>query len=117
MIATGIQYSVRQFIELSAAELGVTLEFVGEELDEKAIVTMIKGDKAPEMSVGDVVVRIDPRYFRPTEVDSLLGDSTKAEQKLGWVPEITLQEICKEMITEDLVEAKRNALLKKLNIN
>jgi GDPmannose 4,6-dehydratase len=76
-------------------------------------VTSIIGDNAPALKVGDVVVRIDPRYFRPTEVETLLGDPTKAKEKLGWVPEITVQEMCAEMVSSDLAQAKQYALLKK----
>jgi len=111
VIATGVQYSVRQFIAWSAAELGVTLTFEGSGVEERAIVAAVNGDKAPGMRVGDVVVRIDPRYFRPTEVETLLGDPSKAKQKLGWVPEISVQEMCAEMVASDLDEAKRHALL------
>jgi GDPmannose 4,6-dehydratase len=112
VIATGLQYSVRQFIEWSAEELGVTLKFEGNGVDEIATVTSIFGDKAPALKVGDVIVRIDPRYFRPTEVETLLGDPTKAKEKLGWVPEITVQEMCAEMVASDLVQAKQHAILK-----
>jgi GDPmannose 4,6-dehydratase len=112
VIATGVQYSVRQFIEWSAAELGVTLKFEGDGVDESATVSSIIGDKAPALKVGDVIVRIDPRYFRPTEVETLLGDPTKAKEKLGWVPEITVQEMCAEMVASDLVQATQNAILK-----
>ena len=112
VIATGVQYSVRQFIAWSAAELGVTLRFEGKGVDEVAIVAAIKGNKAPVLKVGDTVVRVDPRYFRPTEVETLLGDPSKAKAKLGWVPEITVQEMCAEMVAADLSEAQRNALLK-----
>ena len=112
VIATGVQYSVRQFIEWSAAELGITLKFERQGVDETATVVSIVGDKAPALKVGDVIVRIDPRYFRPTEVETLLGDPTKAKEKLGWVPEITVQEMCAEMVASDLVEAKQHALLK-----
>ena len=112
VIATGVQYSVRQFIEWSAAELGVTLKFEGQGVDETATVTTIVGDNAPALKVGDVIVRIDPRYFRPTEVETLLGDPTKAKEKLGWVPEITVQEMCAEMVASDLAQAKQHALLK-----
>jgi len=111
VIATGVQYSVRQFIEWSAAELGVKLKFEGKGVEETAIVESIQSDHAPSLKVGDVVVRIDPRYFRPTEVETLLGDPTKAKQKLGWVPEITVQEMCAEMVASDLDDAKRHALL------
>lgn len=113
VIATGVQYSVRQFIEWSARELGITLKFEGQGADETAIVASIDGDKAPFLKVGDVIIRIDQRYFRPTEVETLLGDPTKAKQKLGWVPEITVQEMCAEMVLSDLGEAQRHALLKK----
>jgi len=112
VIATGVQYSVRQFIQWSAAELGIKLKFEGQGVDEIATVTLIVGDKAPSLKVGDVIVRIDPHYFRPTEVDTLLGDPTKAKEKLGWVPEITVQEMCAEMVASDLVQAKQHAILK-----
>jgi GDPmannose 4,6-dehydratase len=112
VIATGVQYSVRQFIEWSAAELGVTLKFEGSGVDEIATVVSILGNKAPALKIGDVIVRIDPRYFRPTEVETLLGDPTKAKEKLGWVPEITVQEMCEEMVASDLAQAKQHALLK-----
>ena len=112
VIATGLQYSVREFIKWSAAELGVTVRFEGEGVGEKGIVAKIVGDAAPALKVGDVIVQIDPRYFRPTEVETLLGDPKKAKDKLGWVPEITAQEMCREMVASDLLEAKRHALLK-----
>jgi len=112
VIATGVQYSVREFISWTAAELGLALEFEGEGVDEVARVASIVGDKAPALSVGDVVMRINPRYFRPAEVDTLLGDPTKAKERLGWVPEITAQEMCAEMVAEDLKSARRAALLK-----
>ena len=112
VIATGVQYSVRQFIVWSAAELGITLRFEGKGVDEVAIVSSIEGSKVPALKVGDIVVRVDPRYFRPTEVETLLGDPSKAKAKLGWVPEITVQEMCAEMVAADLAEAQRNALLK-----
>jgi GDPmannose 4,6-dehydratase len=112
VIATGVQYSVRQFIEWSAAELGVTLKFEGNGADEIATVTKIVGDNATALKLGDVIVRIDPRYFRPTEVETLLGDPTKAKEKLGWVPEITVREMCAEMVASDLVQAKQHAILK-----
>jgi GDPmannose 4,6-dehydratase len=117
VIATGVQFSVRQFIEWSAAELGVTLKFEGNGVDETATVSSIIGDKAPSLKVGDVIVRIDPRYFRPTEVETLLGDPTKAKEKLGWVPEITVQEMCAEMVASDLIQAKQHALLKSHGFN
>jgi len=112
VIATGVQYSVRQFIAWSAKELGITLRFEGKGLEEKGIIESIEGDNAPALSVGDVIVQIDPRYFRPAEVETLLGDPTKAKETLGWTPEITVQEMCEEMVAEDLKVAKRHALLK-----
>ncbi|MEX5600779.1 GDP-mannose 4,6-dehydratase [Pseudophaeobacter sp. C1-32P7] len=111
VIATGVQYSVRQFITWSAAELGITLEFTGEGTDEVATVAAIEGDKAPALKVGDVILRIDPRYFRPAEVETLLGDPAKAKAKLGWTPEITVQEMCAEMVREDLKVAQRSRVL------
>ena len=112
VIATGVQYSVRQFIEWSATELGITLRFEGQGVDEVAIIDSIVGDKAPALKPGQVVVRVDPRYFRPTEVETLLGDPHKAKTKLGWIPKITVSEMCREMINYDLEEARRLALLK-----
>ncbi len=112
VIATGVQYSVREFISWSAAELGISLRFEGQGVDEQAIVEAIEGDKAPALKVGDVIVRVDPRYFRPAEVETLLGDPAKAKARLGWVPEITVQEMCAEMVREDLKVAQRHALLK-----
>ncbi len=112
VIATGVQYSVREFIRWSAAELGVQLRFEGSGVDERGIVESVEGDMAPALRVGDVVVRVDPRYFRPAEVETLLGDPSRAKQKLGWTPEISVQEMCAEMVREDLKVAKRHALLK-----
>ena len=112
VIAAGVQYSVREFIVWTAAELGLELEFDGNGIDEVARVASIVDDKAPAISVGDIVMRINPRYFRPTEVDSLLGDATKAKEKLGWVPEVTAQQVCAEMVAEDYEAARRESLLK-----
>jgi GDPmannose 4,6-dehydratase len=112
VIATGVQYSVRQFIALSAAELGITLRFEGQGVDEVAIIEKIQGDKCPFVHIGQIIIRIDPRYFRPTEVETLLGDPSKAKAKLGWIPEITLQKMCVEMVAADLHAAKQHALLK-----
>ena len=99
VIATGVQYSVRQFIEWTAAELGMQITWQGEGVDEVGYAN------------GKPIIRIDPRYFRPTEVETLLGDPSKAKQKLGWVPEITVQQMCEEMVQVDLSIAKRHALL------
>jgi len=112
VIATGVQYSVREFICWSAKELGIDLEFSGEGVDEIATVDAVNSDMAPALKAGDVIMRIDPRYFRPAEVDTLLGDPSKAKEKLGWTPEITAREMCAEMVAEDLKAARRYALLK-----
>ena len=112
VVATGLQFSVRQFIVWSAEELGISLTFAGVGVGETATVAAIRGDKAPGVRVGDVVLRIDPRYFRPTEVETLLGDPAKAKLKLGWVPEIAVQQMCAEMVSADLEEARKVALLK-----
>jgi GDPmannose 4,6-dehydratase len=111
VIATGVQYSVRQFIGWSAKELGVTLRFEGQGVDEVAVIEAIEGDDVPALKRGDVIVRVDPRYFRPAEVETLLGDPSKAKQKLGWVPEITVEEMCAEMVASDLNTARQHALL------
>ncbi len=113
VIATGVQYSVRDFILKSAAELGVTLKFQGKGVNEVAVVAAITGNDAPGLKIGDTIVKVDPHYFRPTEVETLLGDPSKAKDRLGWVPEITLDEMIKEMISYDLLQAKQHALLKK----
>ena len=111
VIATGVQYSVRQFIELAAAALGITVEFNGRGLEEIAVVQRIEGELAPALKPGDVIARIDPRYFRPAEVETLLGDAAFAKSELGWIPEITLSEMVKEMVAADFELACRDALL------
>jgi GDPmannose 4,6-dehydratase len=113
VIATGVQYSVRQFIEKSAAQLGITLRFDGQGVGEQGIVAAIDGDKAPALKVGDVVVRVDPNYFRPAEVETLLGDPSLAKKDLGWIPEITLDEMVAEMVASDLKQSQQHALLQK----
>lgn len=113
VIATGRQYSVRDFVAMSAAHLGITLRFQGKGTDEIAVVEKTEGDCSPSVSAGDVIVRVDPRYFRPAEVETLLGDPTKAKEKLGWTPEIAINELCAEMIAEDLIQAKKTALLQR----
>lgn len=112
VIATGVQYSVRDFIIKSAKRLGISIRFEGEGVNERGVVSAIDSDQAPALKVGDVIVKIDLNYFRPTEVEALLGDPTKAKEKLGWVPEITLDEMIQEMVDYDLNQAKRHALLK-----
>jgi GDPmannose 4,6-dehydratase len=117
VIATGKQISVRDFVLLSASELGLDLEFQGEGIEEVAVVSSIVGYLAPALSLGDVVIRINPRYFRPAEVETLLGDPSKAKELLGWVPEITVEEMCAEMVANDLNEAKQKSLLKSHGYN
>lgn len=113
VIATGVQHSVRDFITWTAAALGVTLGFEGQGIDERAVVANIVGDNAPALRIGQIIVRVDPRYFRPTEVESLLGDPSKAKTELGWIPEITAQQMCHEMVENDLAQAKQHALLRR----
>jgi len=115
VIATGVQYSVRRFIEWSAAELGITLRWQGEGSDEAGIVAALDPSQRSNhksLSVGDRIIAVDPRYFRPAEVQTLLGDPTRAKEKLGWTPEVTVQAMCAEMVAEDLKVAKRHALLR-----
>ncbi|MDM5093043.1 GDP-mannose 4,6-dehydratase [Aeromonas rivipollensis] len=112
VIATGKQISVREFVRMSAQEAGIELTFSGEGVHEIATVNAISGDNAPGVKVGDVIVKVDERFFRPSEVETLLGDPAKAKAKLGWVPEITVEEMCAEMVANDLLQAKQHALLK-----
>ena len=114
VIATGKQISVRDFVIMSAREVGIELDFSGNGVDEMATVVSVADlEKAPGVSVGDVIVRVDPRYFRPAEVETLLGDPSKAKEKLGWVPEISVEEMCAEMMQVDLDQARRYDLLEK----
>ena len=112
VIATGVQYSVREFITKAATELGISLRFEGVGINEKAIVESVTGDLAPAVKVGDVIVTIDPSYFRPAEVETLLGDPSMAKADLGWVPQITLDEMVKEMVQSDHREATRQLILR-----
>ena len=112
VIATGVQYSVRQFVEFAAAELGITIEWQGSEEQEVGIIKAIEGDKAPALKVGQKIVAVDRKYYRPTEVETLLGNPAKAKEELGWVPEITLQEMVEEMVQVDYGEARKAAILK-----
>ena len=111
VIATGKQHSVREFVIWSAAALGITIEFKGEGVNEVGVVTRIDGEDARGLNIGAVIVRVDPRYFRPAEVDTLLGDSSLARELLGWTPTITAQQMCHEMIAHDLHEARKRVLL------
>ncbi len=112
VIATGKQISVRDFVRMSANEIDITLEFSGEGINEVATVKTIEGDNAPALNVGDVIVKVDSRYYRPSEVETLLGDPSKAKAKLGWTPEITVEEMCAEMVASDLDKAKQYSILK-----
>lgn len=111
VIATGEQFSVREFVTWSAEQLGISLEFSGDGKNECGTVVAVDKDKSPCVSIGDVIVRVDPRYFRPAEVETLLGDPSKAKSQLGWLPEITAKEMCAEMVSSDLEKARRDALL------
>ena len=117
VIATGVQYSVREFINKTVEQLGIELAWEGEGVNERGRVSAITGDKAPGLKVGDIIVKIDPRYFRPTEVETLLGNPAKAKEKLGWVPKITLDEMIEEMVAYDLDKAMQHALLKSKGFN
>lgn len=111
VIATGVTTTVRDFLSMSFREAGVEISFKGEGVKEKAIVSKVHNGDV-KLSVGDVVTEIDERYFRPTEVDLLIGDATKAKTKLGWVPEYTLEELVKEMVQSDLEHFRKEVLLK-----
>lgn len=117
VIATGEQHSVREFVELAARELGIEIEWQGKGVDEVGIVTGVSSPPAlplpTDRLIGSTIVRIDPRYFRPTEVETLLGDASKAREKLGWVPRITFRELVKEMVAKDVETARRDELIKK----
>jgi GDPmannose 4,6-dehydratase len=114
VIATGVQYSVRQFVERSAAELGITLDFEGEGVGEIARVRSVQpvgGELLATCQPGSVVVRVDPRYFRPTEVETLLGDASKARNKLGWTPATSFESLVQEMVQSDFNAARRDRLV------
>lgn len=111
VIASGVQCAVRDFVRLSALELGISLRFEGEGEKEVAVVTCVEGHKAPALRGGETIVRVDPRYFRPAEVETLLGDAAKAREKLGWKPEISLGMLISEMVAHDWDEARKSVLL------
>jgi GDPmannose 4,6-dehydratase len=111
VIATGEQYSVREFVDAAAAELGVTLSWEGEGIDEVGVVASVRGGLAPAIAAGQTIVRVDPRYFRPTEVDTLLGDASKARERLGWRPRVGFAELVAEMMQEDYHSARRDHLV------
>jgi GDPmannose 4,6-dehydratase len=110
VIATGEQYSVRQFVQHAAAELGITVRFEGTGVDEVGIVEKVEGREI-KVSPGDVIVRVDPRYFRPAEVETLLGDPTKAHARLGWKPTTSFEQLVKDMVRSDYQLARRDALV------
>ena len=112
VIATGNQISVRDFVKLTAENIGIELDFRGVGVDEVGVVIEVDQSKAPKINVGDEIVKVDPRYFRPAEVETLLGDPSKAKAQLGWVPEITVEEMCSEMVCSDVEAAKRDAMLR-----
>jgi GDPmannose 4,6-dehydratase len=112
VVATGIQASVKDFVILSASKLGVELDFIGKGLEEHAKVISVNKNISPSINIGDIIVRVSPRYFRPTEVDSLLGDASRALNDLGWRAEISLDQLCQEMIDYDINIAKKKSLLK-----
>jgi GDPmannose 4,6-dehydratase len=113
VIATGVQHSVRDFVHWTAQELGFTLRFEGAGVDERAFVERVTdAGKAPALKPGDCVLAVDPRYFRPAEVETLLGNPAKAKRQLGWEPRITAREMCAEMAAADLQLARRAALLR-----
>jgi GDPmannose 4,6-dehydratase len=112
VIATGVQYSVRHFVEVAAQELGMDIEWQGQGINEKGIIASISGDKVNGAAVGQTIVAVDPKYYRPTEVETLLGDPTNARVKLGWTPRTSFETMVQEMTAHDLKEARRHALLK-----
>lgn len=116
VIATGKQYSVRQFICWTCAALGIEVEFIGKGIHEIGVVRKVFGDKAPHVQIGQTIIRIDQRYFRPTEVETLLGNSDLAKRDLGWVPKISAREMCEEMVEKDLMEARRSMLIRDHNL-
>ena len=111
VIATGEQYSVRDFIRWSADEIGITLSFEGEGVEEVGVVTKVDKTLSPKVEVGETIIKVDPKYFRPTEVETLLGDADKARRELGWEPKISVKEMCSEMMKNDIEEAKKSSLL------
>jgi GDPmannose 4,6-dehydratase len=123
VIATGVQYSVRQFVDVAAKELDMSIRWEGKGVDEVGYLSPQSSALSPSSKSSVLspdlpqssraIVRVDPRYFRPTEVETLLGDPTKARVKLGWTPKITFQELVTEMVREDLKSAERDELVKK----
>lgn len=112
VIATGQQISVREFVSLSAEAAGFTVEFKGQGVDEYGVVASVHAERDLAVKPGDEIIRVDSRYFRPAEVETLLGDSSLAMERLGWEPEISLEQMCSEMIESDLRAARKASLLK-----
>jgi GDPmannose 4,6-dehydratase len=111
VIATGEQHSVRSFVDKAAAHIGVEIQWTGSGVEEFGVARSVRSDMAPGIKSGDTIVRVDPRYFRPTEVETLLGNADKARNELGWVPEISFDELVAEMMETDIQDARRHALL------
>ncbi len=117
VIATGRQYSVRHFVEVAARELGIEIAWQGSGAEERGLVASVQGEKAPGVAIGQVIVAIDPQYFRPTEVETLLGDPGKARRRLGWEPQTSFEAMVREMVAHDLDTARRHTLLKSHGYN
>jgi GDPmannose 4,6-dehydratase len=111
VIATGHQHSVRHFVEAAAAELGIGIAWEGSGVAERGVVDAIHGDQCPGIHVGQTIIAVDPQYFRPAEVETLLGDPTKAHERLGWRPRTSFDDMVKEMVAHDLAAAQRTRLL------
>jgi len=116
VIATGMQYSIKDFIQFAASELGLKINFSGTKENEIGRIEEIMENQFPNLKVGDEIIRVDKKYFRPAEVETLLGDSSKAREELGWKPETAIQNLCKEMISQDLKDAKEESLLREHNL-
>jgi GDPmannose 4,6-dehydratase len=117
VIATGRQFSVRDFVDAAAREIGIALDWRGKGLRETATVRRVDSASGARVRKGQTVVRVDPRYFRPTEVETLLGDARKARRRLGWKPKVTFKQLVAEMVREDLKAAERDALVKRHGYN
>jgi GDPmannose 4,6-dehydratase len=112
VIATGVQYSVRDVVDVASKELGMKIRWDGKGRDEVGYTVLAPSGNASARREETAIIKVDPRYFRPTEVESLLGDATKAKEKLGWVPKTSFVEMIVEMVREDLKSAERDELVK-----
>ena len=117
VIATGKQISVRDFVRMSCKYLGIEIKFNGEGVSEVGVIDKINNDQMSSLKEGDIIIKVDPRYFRPAEVETLIGNPDKAKNELGWVPEISVEEMCKEMVDEDRKYAKETYLLNEHGFN